>query len=393
MSEPRHETPPETRSRPPRLRRSTRGGGAVRKRGHTFYLRYTHHGRRTEERAEAATKTEARAILHERLGDVSNGLTPAAVSTVRLRELYDDTPADYENKGQDLETLDRRWTHLDPVFGSDYVRTITHARMQAHITDRRAAGAAAQTFKNEVAALKRMLRLGFQTGKVAQVPFFPTVVANNTRLVFFSDEESVRLLASLRTEIANARQVGNDWLIPYVILVGWIGARRGELLPLERRQLNLDAGADPDTGADTGTITRDPETTRNGEGCVIYLPPEALAALRAWDERTRELARKSGSVLRNGFHGNGRPIREFPYDLWHAACAAAHFSERRLPHDFRRMAARSYRRSGVSEGVAMKILGHKTRSVFERYNIKTRTIRARPRAGWCSETATLWGKL
>jgi hypothetical protein len=59
-----------------------------------------------------------------------------------------------------------------------------------------------------------MLRLGYRNRKVAQLPPFPEIEVQNTRAVFFDDDEFERLLKALEKVIAEARDVGNGWLVP-----------------------------------------------------------------------------------------------------------------------------------------------------------------------------------
>ena len=67
------------------------------------------------------------------------------------------------------------------------------------------------------------------------------------------------------------------------------------------------------------------------------------------------------------FHRDGIPVRRWR-TAWRTACQAAGVPTRFL-HDCPRTAARNLIRASVPERVAMLLTGHKTRAIFDRYNI------------------------
>ena len=83
--------------------------------------------------------------------------------------------------------------------------------------------------------------------------------------------------------------------------------------------------------------------------------------------KTDDLKREKGIICPFVFHRNGKPIKSF-YKTWRTACKKAGVPGR-IMHDFRRTAVRNIDRRGITQAIGMKLTGHKTPSVYQRYNI------------------------
>lgn len=102
-----------------------------------------------------------------------------------------------------------------------------------------------------------------------------------------------------------------------------------------------------------------PDASKTQDGRVLVLHGELWDLIeRRWKIR--------GSVPWV-FHRKELQIGDFK-KAWRTACRKAGVPGK-LFHDLRRTAVRNMMRAGVPERVAMAISGHRTRSIFDRYNI------------------------
>jgi integrase len=206
-----------------------------------------------------------------------------------------------------------------------------------------------------------MFNLALQAGKLLQKPHFPMLREDNVRKGFFERDQYQAILKHLPPYMRP--------VVTFAYVTGWRIA--SEILPLQWRQVDLDAGE----------VRLDPGTTKNREGRVFYLTAELKELLAKQRKEANRIQRTRGTTVQHvffhaertlaGAYGIAAGNRIAGNGFYHAWCRARVEAgcPASIPHDLRRTAIRNMVRAGVPERVAMMLSGHKTRSVFDRYNI------------------------
>ena len=268
----------------------------------------------------------------------------------RIRQNFDDGPsADPDvqrlkkKAERRLKFARRRWeNHLMPFFGGIRAAKLSTDDINRYVEKRQQAANNA-TINRELALLKRAFNLGTECTpkKVCVVPVFPKRLRENPpRQGFVSEAEYHRLIE--RSE--------EHWLRTFLALAFTFGFRHSELLEMRVRQVNLLER----------TVHLRPLTTKNEEPRIIKMTEEVFRLLSSCISGKKPL----DSVFTRD---NGKPVRDFR-ETWTNLTLIAELPGLKI-HDFRRSAVRNMIRCGIPQVVAMRISGHKTAAIFNRYNI------------------------
>ncbi len=329
--------------------RRPRGSGSLfkRERSPYWWIQYHRDGKQYRESTRTTKESKARRILQKKLSEAASEFFIAPQTTrITVGELADGFLLDQKIRERkaagDAKT---RWDlHLKPFFGDRRAVQVGTDLLCSYVIRRQEKGAANGTINRELACLKRMFNLGAQASpaKVHRVPKFPHLAERNVRAGFVEDGEYSKL-----ADACSGIGVWMRTLFEVAYNYGW---RVSELLNLRVRQVDFFSGS----------IRLNAGETKNDQGRVVIMTERVRMLLK-------ECIRGKTPDQHVFTRADGKSVKDFR-SAWLKICERA-----ALPlllfHDLRRTAVRNMVRSGIPERVAMQISGHKTRTIFDRYNI------------------------
>jgi integrase len=358
-----------------------RGEGRVFLRGNVYWIQFYSHGVQVRESAGTDDEKKALRILRRKVGEVEAGIARDSRS-LRYEDLRESYFADYQTNGRKSLRHDKdgapyldKVTRLDGFFSGFRASEVDTDVVRKFIADQQGRELSNASINRSISALKRMFNLARQDGKLRNVPYFPMLKEASPRSGFLEREQYEALSRALP-----------DYLCLPVAIGFFTGMREGEILSLEWDQVDFLAD----------TINLRPGETKNDLPRTIPIVPQLRALLV--EQRSSRQTGCRFVCFRFDRRGHAVKISGFR-KAWYSACVKAGLGTmepatdvagkpmlapprgpRSKPkakmiyrgtifHDLRRTGVRNLVRAGVPERVAMSISGHRTRSVFERYNI------------------------
>ena len=362
-----------------------KGQGRIfqRKGSSALWLDYYCRGKRVRESAHTEDENEAKKILTQRWDEVGAdriGAKPfigPVQERVKVTQLLDALEADYKLRGKGTPQF---LSHLHPIrqtFRDWRALQLGEEAIDRYIADCLEEGTAPATVNRRLQLLGQAFRLAQRRKLLHFAPIIRRLSeTGNARQGFFED-------AGFKAVVTNLPDYLKDFA-RFSYLTGW---RKGEIASLQ--WVDVDRG---------GRVIRlRPEASKNGQGRIVALEGDLWAIIdRRW--KARRVASSTGETVlaAHVFHLDGRPVGDFR-QAWQSACVKAGLGrflcrncgtvgspcpacsetkrktdyryEGPIFHDLRRTAVRNMVRAGVPERVAMQISGHRTRSIFDRYNI------------------------
>jgi integrase len=300
-------------------------------------MSYTLNGKQYRESTETSDLDKAKLRLAQR---IASQAVPAkgTVST-----LLDAVIEDYEINGKGVEFA-RQWidNHLRPFFGSMKPDRVTTHDIRRFQSDKLKAQKPLSP-----ASVNRALALLRRAYTLAEIkpPRIEKLRDDNVRKGFVGDDDFWRLYSELAPHLR-----------PLTLFCYETGCRKSEALGLRWEQI---------ANTTEGSFVRlNAGETKNKRGRLVPLSKLMSGLL---------------NEIRNGQIADMQPHAEYVFSFrgcklknfrtgWAKATKRAGRPDL-LFHDLRRSAVRNMVRSGVPEAVCMAVSGHKTRSVFDRYNI------------------------
>lgn len=330
-----------------------RGDGRVFQRlgSKSYWIQYNVRGKQYRE-AVGPDKAKAKRKLKARLREaLSENFVPPSAESVLVGALLDALVLHAEHAG--LRSWAKLRSHAKAVhafFGGWRAIDVSAEAVERFQGGRLAAGRKPATVNRESEALRRAFRLAAERRMFPRnaIPTIPTLPVENTRQGFFDRSELEALL----------KHVTDADLRDFIAWGFRTGMRKGEIAKLTWEML--------DTSSAPWLLTIPGSITKNAQPRVLGLAGEAQAIIAR-----RIKARRLDCLLifhRVSKGKPGRPVIAFD-KAWRNALRDAGLPEGRLFHDLRRSAVRNLIRSGVDPSIAMKVSGHKTRSMLDRYNI------------------------